>query len=97
MVRRRLNWFAELAGSMVQVWVQLSVTWIPRPGAAFVDTLEIWLPPLPPTVVLLVTAKLGPSGTETDGAIEFNVCAVPIEIVTWEGTNSGSLTACARL
>jgi hypothetical protein len=30
----------------------------------------------------LLEAKLGPSGIETDGATEFAVCAVPMEIVT---------------
>ena len=82
---------------MVQLWVQASVNWTPMPGAAFVVAEAIWFPPLPPTVVRLVTAKLGPSGTETDGATVFAVWAVPMEIVTWEGTNSGSLMACARL
>ena len=97
-MRSRLNWFAEAAGTMVQLWVQASVNWTPMPGAAFVVQPEaIWFPPLPPTRRPVVTAKLGPSGMETEGATEFNVWAVPMEIVTWEGTNSGSLMACARL
>src|SRR3954454_4228078 len=97
MVRRLLNWFAELAGTMVQLWFQASVTWRPMPGAAFANVVVVCPAPLAPVAALLDTAILGPNGTEIEGATEFDVWAVPIDIVTWEGTNSGSVMACARL
>src|SRR5881394_888920 len=97
MVRRRLNWFEELAGTMVQLWFQASVTWIERPSAAFVTWLTAWVPALTPVVTPLVTATAGPSGTPIEGDTELDVWAVPMEIVTCEGTNSGSVRACARL
>src|SRR3954471_23135992 len=81
---------------MVQLWFQASVTCSPIPGAAFASVVVVW-PPLAPVVTRLLTATVGPSGMETEGATEFAVWAVPIDIVTCEGTNSGSVMACARL
>lgn len=45
----------------------------------------------------VVVATGDPSGRLIDGVTALAVWAVPMEIVTWEGTNSGSLSAWARL
>ena len=52
---------------------------------------------LEPAVNRLVVAMGGPSGRASEGVIALAVWAVPMEIVTWDGTNSGSLSAWARL
>ena len=44
-----------------------------------------------------VVATGDPSGRLIVGVTALAVWAVPMEIVTWEGTNSGSLSAWARL
>ena len=73
MVRRRLNWFEELAGTIVQLWFQASVNRMARPGAAFVTVLASWAPALAPVVTPLVTATAGPSGTPIEGDTELEV------------------------
>ena len=55
------------------------------PGAAFANVVVVCPAPRAPVVALLDMATLGPSGTEIEGATEFDVWAVPIDIVTWEG------------
>ena len=58
-MRRRLSWFEELAGTIVQLWFQPSVIWSPRPGEAVVSWVENCALVLLPAVNRLVVAMGG--------------------------------------
>ena len=50
--------------------------------------------PVPSRAIVMVGR---PMGMLTEGVTALRVCAVPMEIVACEGTNSGSFSAWARL
>jgi hypothetical protein len=71
-----------LAGTIVQLWFQASVTWSPTPVTAFVTWLPNWALGFTALVNLLVVVMGEPMGRLIDGVIALEVCAVPMEIVT---------------
>ena len=86
-----------MAGTIVQLWFQASVTLTPMVGLMAPIWAPYWALGLAELVNLVVVAKGGASGTLTEGVTELIVCAVPIEIVACDGTKSGSSSAWARL
>src|SRR5262245_9046234 len=86
---------------MVQLWFQASTACKPNVEAGAVTAVarkSLRTAPRPTAVatrVVVVTALL--SGSLIEGVIEFRLCAVPTEIVAWDGTKSGSVSAWARL
>ncbi len=88
---------AELSGTIVQLWVQLSVIWTPRVGVGDVTWVENCEPanrPVPSRATVMVGRS---TGMLMEGVTALRVCAVPMEIVACEGTNSGSVSVLARL
>src|SRR5262245_23071382 len=82
---------------MVQLWFQASTNCTPRVGVGEVTCVEKKEPAPGPAPVRAVVTTGKPTGTLTVGLTELTVWAVPIEIVACDGTNSGSVTAWARL